>query len=247
MRRLDNQVALVTGGARGIGKDIAVELARLGARLAINYNRSEDAATALVEQIQQLGSECLAVQADVSRSDQARRLVEATIHHYGRLDVLVNNAGITRDKSLKSLTDEDWEAVICTNLNSVFYTTSAACPKMIEQGYGRIINISSFVAQSGNFGQCNYAASKGGMIAFTKSAALELAKHNITVNAVAPGFTATEMLAKVPERIQETLIAKIPLRRFGKPNEIAQTVVFLAAEGDYITGQQININGGIYM
>lgn len=247
MRRLDSQVALVTGGARGIGKDIALDLANLGARLAINYNRSEGAANALAEQIRQLGSECMAVQADVSRSEQARRLVKATIEHYGRLDVLVNNAGITRDKSLKSLTDEDWEAVICTNLNSVFYTTSAACPKMIEQGYGRIINISSFVGQSGNFGQCNYAASKGGMIAFTKSAALELAKHNITVNAIAPGFTSTEMLATVPEAIREKLIAKIPLRRFGKPNEIAQAVVFLAAEGDYITGQQININGGIYM
>lgn len=247
MRRLDQQVALVTGGARGIGKEIALALARLGAKLAVNYNHSEEAANALAKQIQELGSECLAVQADVSRSDQARALVNKTIDHYGRLDVLVNNAGITRDKALKGLTDEDWEAVICTNLNSVFYTTSAACPKMIEQGYGRIINISSFVGQSGNFGQCNYAASKGGMIAFTKSAALELAKHKITVNAIAPGFTATEMLAMVPENIQEKLLAKIPLRRFGEPKEIAETVIFLAAEGDYITGQQINVNGGIYM
>lgn len=247
MGRLDNQVALVTGGARGIGKEIALALARLGAKLAVNYNRSEDAANALAEQIHQLGSECLAVQADVSRSDQARQLVKATIDHYGRLDVLVNNAGITRDKALKSLADEDWEAVIGTNLNSVFYTTSAACPKMMEQSYGRIINISSFVGQSGNFGQSNYAASKGGMIAFTKSAALELAKHGITINAVAPGFTSTDMLAMVPEAIQAKLVARIPLRRFGEPNEIAQAVVFLAAEGDYITGQQINVNGGIYM
>ncbi|HET8637271.1 MAG TPA: 3-oxoacyl-[acyl-carrier-protein] reductase [Acidobacteriaceae bacterium] len=247
MRHLDNQVALVTGGARGIGKEIALALARTGAKLAINYNRSEDAANALAEQIQQLGSECLAVQADVSHSDQARHLVERVIDHYGRLDVLVNNAGITRDKSLKSLTDEDWEAVICTNLNSIFYTTSAACPKMMEQHYGRIINISSFVGQSGNFGQCNYAAAKGGMIAFTKCAALELAKHGITINAIAPGFIATDMLAMVPEAIQEKLLARIPLRRFGEPTEIAQTVVFLAAEGDYITGQQINVNGGIYM
>lgn len=247
MRRLDQQVALVTGGARGIGKEIALALARLGAKLAVNYNHSEEAANALAKQIQELGSECLAVQADVSRSDQARALVSKTLDHYARLDVLVNNAGITRDKALKGLTDEDWEAVIRTNLNSVFYTTSAACPKMIEQRYGRIINISSFVGQSGNFGQCNYAASKGGMIAFTKSAALELAKHNITVNAIAPGFTSTEMLAMVPENIQEKLLAKIPLRRFGEPKEIAETVVFLAAEGDYITGQQINVNGGIYM
>ena len=247
MRRLDQQVALVTGGARGIGKEIALVLAGLGARLAVNYNHSEEAANALAKEIQELGSECFVVQADVSRSDQARALVGKTIDHYGRLDVLVNNAGITRDKALKGLTDEDWETVIGTNLNSVFYTTSAACPKMIEQRYGRIINISSFVGQSGNFGQSNYAASKGGMIAFTKSAALELAKHNITVNAVAPGFTSTEMLAMVPEAIQEKLLAKIPLRRFGEPKEIAETVAFLAAEGDYITGQQININGGIYM
>lgn len=247
MRRLDNQVALITGGARGIGKEIALALAQLGARLAINYNRSEAAANALVEQVHSLDSECLVVQADVSRSEQARELVGAVIERYGRLDVLVNNAGITRDKSVKSLTDEDWEAVIGTNLNSVFYTTSAACRQMMEQSYGRIINISSFVGQTGNFGQANYAASKGGMIAFTKSAALELAKHNITVNAVAPGFTSTDMLATVPDTIQEKLIAKIPLRRFGESNEVAQAVAFLAAEGDYITGQQININGGICM
>lgn len=247
MHRLDNQVALVTGGARGIGREIALELARLGARLALNYNRSEGAANALAEEIRQLGGECLVVQADVSHSEQARRLVNTTIEQYGRLDVLVNNAGITRDKTLKSLTDEDWEAVINTNLNSVFYTTSAACPKMMAQNYGRIINISSFVGQSGNFGQTNYAASKGGMIAFSKSAALELAKYNITINAIAPGFIRTEMLDKVPENIQEKLIARIPLRRFGEPKEIAQAVAFLAAEGGYITGQQINVNGGIYM
>jgi acetoacetyl-CoA reductase len=247
MRSLDNQVALVTGGSRGIGKEIALELARRGAKIAINYNRGEAEAKAVAEEVQSLGSECLVLQADVSNKQQARDLVKKTIDHYARLDILVNNAGITRDKTLKNLTDEDWETVIDTNLNSVYYTVSAAYPTMMEQRYGRIINISSFVGQAGNFGQTNYAASKGGIIAFTKSAAQELAKSGITVNAIAPGFTETEMLAQVPENIREKILSKIPMRRFGTPNEIARAVVFLAADGDYITGQQINVNGGVYM
>ncbi len=247
MRRIDNQVALVTGGSRGIGKEIALELARLGARIAINYNRGAAEAEAVSEEISAAGGECLVLQADVSRKEQARGLVEQTIAHYGRLDILVNNAGITRDKTLKNLADDDWESVINTNLNSVYYTVSAAYPTMMDQQFGRIVNISSFVGQAGNFGQTNYAASKGGIIAFTKSAAQELAKHGITVNAIAPGFTETEMLAQVPENIREKILAKIPMRRFGTPNEIARTVVFLAADGDYITGQQINVNGGVYM
>ncbi len=245
--RLDNQIALVTGGSRGIGKEIALELARLGAKIAINYNRGEAEARAVAEEVGKLGSECLVLQADVSDKNQARGLVNQTIEHYGQLDILVNNAGITRDKTLKKLTDDDWESVINTNLNSVYYTVSAAYPSMIERNYGRIVNISSFVGQAGNFGQTNYAASKGGIIAFTKSAAQELAKNNITVNAIAPGFTETEMLAKVPDEIREKILSKIPMRRFGKPNEIARAVVFLVADGDYITGQQINVNGGVYM
>lgn len=247
MRRIDNQVALVTGGSRGIGKEIALELARLGARVAINYNRGEAEANAVAEEIKGLGSECFVMQADVSRKEQARGLVAKTVEHFGRLDILVNNAGITRDKTLKNLDDDDWESVINTNLNSVYYTVSAAYKTMMDQSYGRIVNISSFVGQAGNFGQTNYAASKGGIIAFTKSAAQELAKHGITVNAIAPGFTETEMLQQVPENIREKILAKIPMRRFGTPNEIARAVVFLAADGDYITGQQINVNGGVYM
>lgn len=247
LTRLDDKVALVTGGARGIGREISLELARLGTKLAVNYRSSSAEAESLAEEIKRIGSECQIIQADVSKKDQARGLVKQVIDHYGQLDILINNAGITRDKTLKKLTDDDWEDVINTNLNSVYYTVSAALPSMQERQYGRIINISSFVGQAGNFGQTNYAASKGGIIAFTKSAAQEVAKNNITVNAIAPGFTETDMLSQVPDNIREQILSKIPMRRFGKPNEIARAVVFLAADGDYITGQQINVNGGVYM
>ncbi len=247
MNRLDNQVAIVTGGSRGIGRVIALELASLGAKVAINYRGGKSEAEQVAEEIKQKGGEALVLQADVSKKDEARGIVTRTIDHWGRLDILVNNAGITKDKTLKKLTDDDWEDVINTNLNSVYYTVSAALPTMQEQKYGRIINISSFVGQAGNFGQTNYSASKGGIIAFTKSAAQEVAKNNITINAIAPGFTMTEMLQQVPENVQEKILAKIPMGRFGQPEEIAEAVVFLAAHGSYITGQQINVNGGVYM
>jgi NAD(P)-dependent dehydrogenase (short-subunit alcohol dehydrogenase family) len=167
--------------------------------------------------------------------------------HWGRLDILVNNAGITRDKTLRRMTDEDWLTVLNTNLNACYYGVSAVMNMMIEQKFGRIINISSFVGQAGNFGQANYSASKGGIIAFTKTAALELAKYNVTCNALAPGFTETGMLAKVPEQVQAQILARIPMGRFARPEEIAKAVLFLAADADYITGQQINVNGGVYM
>lgn len=247
MHRLDNKVALVTGGSRGIGRAIALEMADLGANVAINYRGGKDEAEETASMIRERGVEAFVAQADVSVKEQARGLVQQVIDKFGRLDVLVNNAGITRDKTLKKLTDDDWDEVIHTNLNSVYYTVSAALPTMLQQDYGRIINISSFVGQAGNFGQSNYSASKGGIIAFTKSAAQELARNNITVNAIAPGFTLTEMLAQVPENIQEKILDRIPMRRFGKPEEIARAVAFLAADGDYITGQQINVNGGVYM
>ncbi len=166
---------------------------------------------------------------------------------WGGLDILVNNAGITRDKTLRKMTDDDWLAVLNTNLNACYFGVSAVMPMMTEQKYGRIINISSFVGQAGNFGQANYAASKGGIIAFTKTVAIELAKYNITCNALAPGFTETGMLAKVPEPVQAQILARIPMGRFATPEEIAKAVLFLAADGDYITGQQINVNGGVYM
>lgn len=247
MAKLSGKIALVTGGSRGIGRAIALELARLGAKVAINYRSGEAEAQAVAEEIRAQGTDAFVAQADVSKKEDARGLVQKVIEHWGALDILVNNAGITRDMTLKRMTDEDWDAVIHTNLNSVYYTVSAAIPSMMERNYGRIINISSFVGQAGNFGQSNYSASKGGIIAFTKSAAMELARNNITMNCLAPGFTETEMLAKVPENIRQKIISKIPLGRFGKPEEIAKAVAFLAADGDYITGQQINVNGGVYM
>jgi acetoacetyl-CoA reductase len=263
MGKLDGRVALVTGGARGIGRAIAVALAAEGAKVAINYFSSEAAAREVLDELaaarrdraqaHSLGGadsaeeRYMALQGDVSNAEQARGMVKTLAEKWGRLDILVNNAGITRDRTLRKLSDEDWLAVINNNLNSVYYCTTAAMQVMIDQQYGRIINISSYVGQAGNFGQANYGASKGGIIAFTKTAALELARYNITVNALAPGFTLTDMLAKVPENVQDQIKAKIPMGRFGQPEEIAKAVLFLAADGDYITGQQINVNGGVYM
>lgn len=247
MTRLEGKVALITGASRGIGRAIALEMARQGAQVALNYRSSEAEARTVEEEVQACGVETVLIRANVSDKEEARDMVAQVAERFGRLDILVNNAGITRDRSLRKLTDEDWVEVINTNLNSVYYCTTAAMPIMIEQQYGRIVNISSFVGQAGNFGQANYSASKGGIIAFTKTAAIELAKFNITVNAIAPGFTLTDMLAKVPEPVQAQIKAKIPMGRFGTPEEIAKAVAFLAADGDYITGQQININGGVYM
>ena len=247
MGKLDGRVALVTGASRGIGRAIALCLAKEGANVGITYTSSEAEAGGVADEIAAMGGETMLLQANVSDSAEARAMVKRVIDQWGRIDVLVNNAGITRDKSMRKLTDDDWLSVINNNLNSVYYCTTAAMAQMIEQKYGRVINISSFVGQAGNFGQANYAASKGGIIAFTKTAAIELAKYNVTVNSLAPGFTLTDMLTKVPEQVQEQIKAKIPLGRFGLPEEIAKAVLFLAADADYITGQQINVNGGVYM
>lgn len=246
-RSLEGKIGLITGSSRGIGRAIASELAERGAAIAVNYRTNFSSAEQLRDEIRGGGGECELFQDDVSDRQQARELVRAVLEHYGRIDILVNNAGITRDKSIRKLTDEDWEKVIETNLNSVFYCTSAVVPAMIEQKYGRIVNISSFVGQAGNFGQANYAASKAGVIAFTKVLALELAKYNICANVVAPGFTSTDMLAGVPPEVLEQIKARIPMQRFCLPQEIAKAVAFLVCDGDYITGQQLNVNGGIYM
>ncbi len=247
MGRLDGKAVLVTGASRGIGRAIAIELAKEGAKVAINYQSNDAKAQEVADEIKKLGGTCILAKANLASPQEARGMVKKVAQQFGRLDVLVNNAGITRDKSIRKMTDEDWLEVIQTNLNAVFFCTSAAMPIMIEQNYGRIVNIGSMNGQTAAFGQANYGASKGGVMSFTKTAALELAKFNITVNVVNPGYTQTDMFEKVPEDIQTKIKGKIPEGRFAKPEEIARAVIFLVEDGDYITGQQINVNGGAYM
>ncbi|WP_027415497.1 3-oxoacyl-[acyl-carrier-protein] reductase [Aneurinibacillus terranovensis] len=247
MVKLDGKVAIVTGGSRGIGAAIAKELAANGAKVVINYNSSSEAAEQVVSEIEAAGGQAFASQADVSDSKHARVLVEDAINKYGQLDILVNNAGITRDRTFRKLSEEDWKKVIDVNLNSIFNMTSAALAHIQASETGRIINISSIIGQAGGFGQTNYSAAKAGMIGFTKSLALELARTGVTVNAICPGFIETEMVTAIPEEIREQIVAKIPVRRFGKPEEIARGVIYLCQDGAYITGQELNINGGMYM
>src|ERR1700688_2730834 len=244
---LAGKVALVTGATRGIGRAIALELVRRGAKVALNFRADVKHAESAADEIRELGGECLLVQGDVAKKGEAARIVKEALAKWQRLDILVNNAGITRDRSMRKMTDEDWSEVIDVNLNGTFYCTSAVLPAMINQRFGRIINISSVVGQMGAFGQANYSASKGGIIAFTKTLALEMARFNITANAIAPGFTSTEMVDAIPEEIAAQIKAKIPLGRFAAPEEIAKAAAFLAAEGDYITGQELNVNGGFHM
>jgi acetoacetyl-CoA reductase len=248
MGTIDGAVVIVTGGARGIGRAIAEELGREGARVVVNYAKSKEAAEDLVAQLQQNGSPgAIAVQADVSDAAQAAKLIEETLQRFGRIDVLVNNAGINVDRSLKNLTPEDWDKVIKNDLSSYFYTTKAALPHFTQQKSGKIINISSVIGQMGNFGQANYAAAKAGIIGFTKTAALELARSNVTVNAICPGFIATEMFESMPDKAKEAVVARIPLGRVGTAHEVARAVRYLIADGDYITGASLNINGGLYL
>jgi len=246
-KSLADKVALITGASRGIGRAIALELANRGAVIAVNCRSNLVRAGEVRDEIANAGGTSEVFQGDVSDRFGARRLIEEIIRVYGRIDVLVNNAGITRDRSIRKMTDGDWTEVIDTNLNSVFYCTSAALQSMIDRNFGRIINIASFVGQAGNFGQANYAASKGGLIAFTKVLALELVRYNITANVIAPGFTSTEMTERIPLDRLEQIKERIPMHRLALPEEIAKAAAFLICDGDYITGQQINVNGGIYM
>jgi 3-oxoacyl-(acyl-carrier-protein) reductase len=244
---LKDKVALITGAGRGIGRAIAIELARRGANVALDYRSDSTHAESAAAEIRALGVDCITIQGDVAKKGEAGRIVKEVLDKWQRLDILVNNAGITRDRSMRKMTEDDWAEVINVNLNGTFYCTSAALPAMINQRFGRIINIASVVGQMGAFGQANYSASKGGIIAFTKTLALEMAKFNITANAIAPGFTSTEMVEAIPEEIAAQIKAKIPLGRFASVEEVAKAAGFLAADADYITGQELNVNGGYHM
>lgn len=247
MSIFQEKVAIVTGSSRGIGKAIALELSSHGAQIVINYNSNEELAIETKKEIESHGGTAIIFKADVSDLNQAEKLVDETINVYGKVDFLINNAGITRDKSFRKMEAADWNRVIDVNLNSVFNTSKSVLPFMIEQNFGRIINISSIIGQTGAFGQTNYSASKAGIIGFTKSLALETAKNNITVNAICPGFIETEMVGEMPSEVLDKITSKIPLRRLGQVQEIAKAVTFLIEDGGYITGQQLNINGGLYM
>jgi 3-oxoacyl-[acyl-carrier protein] reductase len=247
MHMLKDKVAVVTGASRGIGRSIALTLAAAGAKVVVSARNATDLDT-LAAQIREQGGEALAVAGDVALSADAERLIEAAGEAFGRVDILVNNAGITRDGLLLRMKDEDWDAVLNVNLKGAFLCTRAAAKVMSKQRSGRIINISSVVGEMGNAGQANYCASKAGLLGLTKSVARELARRNVTVNAVTPGFIVTEMTDALPEKAREELAAQIPLGRFGMPEEIAQAVLFLASDhAGYITGQVLGVNGGMYM
>jgi NAD(P)-dependent dehydrogenase (short-subunit alcohol dehydrogenase family) len=246
-KRLAGKVAVVTGSSRGIGKAIAKALAVEGATLAVHYCRGREPADELASEFERGGTRVGIFQADVAKPEECHRLLEQVRKQLGPVEILVNNAGINRDKSLRKMQAAEWDEVIQTNLNSVFHCTKAALEPMIDHGWGRIINIASIIGQTGAFGQANYAAAKAGVIAFTKSVAHELAKYGITVNAICPGFVDTDMIAGMPAAAREAVKGRIPLGRFGEADEVARLVRFLCTEGDWITGSQLNINGGQYM
>jgi 3-oxoacyl-[acyl-carrier protein] reductase len=245
---LSGRVALVTGASRGIGRAIASTLAQAGATVVVNYREQQSAAEEAVEAIQASSGTALAVQADISDSADVERLLKTTLDTYGHIDILVNNAGIARDGLLLRMKEEDFDAVVQTNLRGAYLCTRAALRPMMKQRSGRIINITSVVGLLGNPGQANYAAAKAGLIGFTRSVAREVASRNITVNAVAPGFIVTEMTGKLDEAAQQAVLGTIPLQRLGQPQDVANLACFLASDmAEYITGQTLSVDGGMAM
>ena len=246
--RLDERVALVTGGSRGIGRAIAQSLATTGATVVVNYRGNQAAADETVASIEAAGGKALAIQADVAKAEDVERLFKDVMERFGRIDILVNNAGITRDTLMLRMKDEDWDAVMDTNLRGLFLCTRAALRPMTRARWGRIINITSVVGLMGNAGRANYAAAKAGIIGFSKSVAREIGSRSITVNAVAPGFIDTELTAVLGADTREALVKQIPLGRLGTPEDVAGVVTFLASDyAAYITGQTFNSDGGMVM
>lgn len=248
MGKLDGKTAVVTGASRGIGRAIALHLAKEGANVVVNYSGSQAKAEEIVHEIILAGGKAMAVQASVSNADDVTALMTTALDSYGSIDILVNNAGITRDNLIMRMKDEEWDDVINTNLKGVFLCTKAVTRPMMKQRAGRIINISSIVGVAGNAGQANYVAAKAGVIGLTKTSAKELASRGILVNAIAPGFITTDMTDELSDEIKQAMLTQIPLAKLGQPDDIAKAVVFLASDdASYITGQTIHIDGGMVM
>lgn len=242
----EKQVILVTGGSRGIGKAIALKYAKNGYNVVLNYLSDSTDVQKLIEEFKEYGAEVLCIKADISKSEQVKELVEKAIERFGKIDVLVNNAGITKDTLLMRMKEEDFDRVIDINLKGTFLVTKEVVPYMMKKRNGRIISLSSVVGISGNAGQSNYAASKAGIIGFTKSLAKELASRNIRANCVAPGFIETDMTSVLSDEIKNNISAQIPMKRMGTPEDVANVVYFLGSEeSSYVTGQTINIDGGM--
>ena len=245
---LKNKNAVITGATRGIGREIAITLAKNGANIAINYRKENEELNSLVNELKELGVDVFTKKCDVSNGEEVDEFIKESKMSLGSIDILVNNAGITKGGLILRMKEEDFDSVIDVNLKGVFNTTKAASGIMMKQRYGKIINISSVVGISGNAGQCNYAASKAGVIGFSKSIARELATRNVNVNVVAPGYINTDMTKDLPEKIKENIIQSIPMKKIGEPKEVANLVLFLASElSDYITGQVISVDGGMVM
>ncbi len=248
MAQLDGRIAVVTGASRGIGRAIALELARRGATIVVNYNAASGAADEVVEAIKALGGQAMARQADVSNLEQATALIDAAVEAYGKVDILVNNAGTTRDTLIMRMKEEDWDTVINTNLKSAWNCSKAVVRPMMKARYGRIINITSVSGIAGNEGQTNYSASKAGLIGLTKALAREVGSRGITVNAVAPGFVKTDLTADLPESLLQALNDRLVIKRLGTIEDVAYAVAFLASdETSYITGQVLSVDGGLVM